>query len=1715
MPTPNDNPSLSPLKRALVALKDMRARLDEFERAAGEPIAIIGMGCRFPGGAVDPASFWRQLRDGRDAVSEVPVSRWDPDEYYDPDPDAPGKMNTRWGGFLRDSVAAFDARFFGIMPREAASMDPQQRLLLEVAWEALEHAGQAPSSLNGSDTGVFTGISTNDYSRLWDRPESVDSYMSTGNAFSVAAGRLSYILGLHGPSLAVDTACSSSLVAVHLAVQSLRSGECRMALAAGVNLILSPLSTLALSHLRMMAADGRCKTFDAAADGFVRGEGCGVVVLKRLRDALGQGDNIMAVIRGTAVNQDGRSGGLTAPNGPAQEAVIRRALANAGIAPAAVDYVEAHGTGTSLGDPIECKALAAVLGENRHPARKLLLGSVKTNIGHLEAAAGMAGLIKVVLALGHREIPPHLHFRSLNPHISFGDLAVEIPTMTVPWPPHDGSAIAGVSSFGFSGTNAHLVLEEAPQTVRPAEGRSPHLLCLSARSGAGLVELAARFRAYLAAVPDCDFHNVCATAAVGRSHFEHRLAIVADDVSEARAALETASWISGTVEEGVALKVAFVFTPDGDQPEAIAAAQKWSCWNVRPHAVLGHGSGEFAAGVAAGVFSAEDALRLLTGVVCTSPHHPHTPFISSRLGRRAEPSELGSSAYWQTPIPAGDRLIDGMAALREEGCRLFLYFGSRPASAAGTWLPGTCSAPRDFLDTLARLYLAGVSVDWDSFYGRGYSKIPLPTYPFERRRHWLHQSEAARPRNADWLYDLEWHTHAVRRPELAGPREIGAVVARTVPELMARLGLDVYDRFLPEADALASAYCCEALRRLGCDPSLAIGSDPEELARRLGIAPNHRRFFRRIVDIMTKSGAPSGDPEQRCASLEARYAVCHNEISLLASCGRRLADVLRGEVDPLHILFPAGSVAPVENIYQDSPFFQAMNTLVADAFSAALPPVTANAKLRVIEIGAGTGGATAYVLPRLAGRAEYTLTDVSSLFLNHTARKFASHPFVRYDLLDIERDPAAQGYPDGSFDIVLAANVLHATADLRRTLHHVRRLLAPNGLIVLLEGTRPQPWADLIFGLTEGWWRFSDTDLRASHPLLTKSGWLQLLAESGFSDPVAVPGEDTPEGRASQQVLIVSRATSAGSALASGSWAFLPDHTGAADMLVNTLAGQAAPAALFSAGEPVPPAETVLHCAVLDCPSGDPNAATLDAAVLSSCASVLRLAQSLAQRPERSRLWVITRGAQKVTPGDGMIFPAQAPVWGLGRVIGLEHPEIWGGLIDLDPAPYPGEAADILDIVRSVSDEDQFALRAGVAYVPRLVPSSDSVTHLAGRLFRSNASYLITGGLGSLGLQIAGWMVRHGARHLILLGLTGAADRDSRGAAIRELERLGAEVEVVQADVADPGRIIPEVRRLLDASIPLKGIIHAAGVSVPQAIRDIDEETLHLILRPKIAGSWLLHQATKDRPLDFFVCFSSAAAIWGTAGGGHYAAANHFMDALAQHRAALGLPVLSVNWARWEGEGMASSSDEVGEFFDKIGLGAMPATQALDLMGFLMQSGSVQKTVAAVDWNIFRPVYEARRRRPLIGKIPISAPLQPEERSQPGALLDRLQSTPAPERWPLLLSFIRQQVSSVLGFASGEEPALDQGFFKMGLDSLTSVELKTRLEAALARRLLPTLAFEYSTIESLARHLYSEIFGGAPFPETATAESELENLSEEDAEAALLAELAILKRELQ
>lgn len=638
-----------------------------------EPIAIIGIGCRFPG-AKDPKAFWQLLRNGVDAITEIPTNRWDINELYDPNPDSPGKISSRCGGFL-EQVDRFDPHFFGISPREAVSMDPQQRLLLEVVWEALEDAGQVRERLSGTQTGVFVGISTNDYSLIQpDYASQIQGYDLTGNALNIAAGRLSYLFNFRGPCMAIDTACSSSLVAVHLACQSLWNGESTLALAGGVNVILSSAGNIGLTSLKALSPNGRCKAFDKQADGYVRSEGAGIVVLKPLSQAIADNDPIYALIRGSAINHDGRSKGLTVPYGPAQEALIRQALDKAGVAPAEISYVETHGTGTALGDPIEVIALGTVLATDRPSGSYCTVGSVKSNIGHLEAASGIAGLIKVTLSLKHQQLPPSLHFEEPNPYIPFDTLPLRVQQSLEPWLQGSSPAFAGISSFGFAGTNAHVVLEQASQLDGLSQPSSPashcfYLLPLSAHSPEAVKSLAQAYRKFLASkkLDAASLQDICYTASVRRTHHEYRIALMVHPENDELGMM--ADIASGRKHRHRRPKIAFVFSGQGPQWWAmgrelleqepvfraaieqcdalisshthwsllkelkadasqsrlheteiaqpaifalqVALAQLWRSWGIEPNAVVGHSLGEVAAAHIAGVLSLEDAVQLI------------------------------------------------------------------------------------------------------------------------------------------------------------------------------------------------------------------------------------------------------------------------------------------------------------------------------------------------------------------------------------------------------------------------------------------------------------------------------------------------------------------------------------------------------------------------------------------------------------------------------------------------------------------------------------------------------------------------------------------------------------------------------------------------------------------------------------------------------------------------------------------------------------------------------------------------------------------------------------------------------------------------------------------------------------------------------------------------------------------------------------------------
>ncbi len=970
-----DNPTIESLARYLEAPAKGTATAPPAPAAArNEPIAIVGMDCRFPGGVDSPERFWELLSQGADATAPIPADRWDMERFYDPLPGASGKICTRNAGLMRD-VDMFDAGFFGVSPREAASMDPQQRILLEVAWTALDRAGQIPA-LPQLRAGVFIGAGNSDYARLFGEVERMDLHFMSGNALSGLAGRLSYTLGLQGPSMVVDTACSSSLVAVHLACQSLRAGECDLALAGGVNLILSPVPMAALAAARMLAPDGRCKTFDAAADGFGRAEGCGVVVLKRLADAIADRDPVLAVIRGSAVNQDGRSSGFTVPNGSAQSRLIEEALRSAGVAPSAIQYVEAHGTGTSLGDPIEMQALGAVFSRSRSPDQPLYVGSVKTNIGHAEAASGIAGLIKVVLSLQNGEIPPHLHLNVLNPEIDLDAIPAHIPLVRTPWPAAAGPRAAGVSAFGASGTNAHVIVEDAPAPEPAPAVPRPELrvLPLSAKSEPALRELVRRYRDYLETTSD-SFADICFTASVARDHFAHRIAVV-------------------------------------------------------------------AAG-------AEDSLQALA-----------------------------------------------------EG-------------ASGT----ATTDPNTFCGRLSLRYMSGETIDWRALAGEGvHRRVVLPAYPFQRARYWMEVSEGEAWRG--WMYRIDWrHTPGDTAQLLAAPGEIVARVHPKIPACDARYRLYEFREILLLLDAVCVAYVLATLKSMGLDPKPGLQFTAETLIDRLGIQPRHKRLIQRMIGMLLDDGVIESENEHlvfrrapqvggmalQLRELGDRYPGYRPVTAVLERCGENLPLLLRGELEPLQILF-GGTSSTAVDIYEQAPAAHALNDLLRDAVAAALAALPAGRRLKVLEIGAGTGATTSFLLPLLdPACCEYWFTDISWAFLLRAQEKFGDFPALRYLIFDLERDPVGQGLPAREFDIIVAVNVVHATRDLRESLSHIRRVLAPESLLFLVEETEPQRWVDLTFGLTEGWWRFSDIAERPSYPLLGRERWLSLLRGMRLSASLGHP----------------------------------------------------------------------------------------------------------------------------------------------------------------------------------------------------------------------------------------------------------------------------------------------------------------------------------------------------------------------------------------------------------------------------------------------------------------------------------------------------------------------------------------------------------------------------------------------------------------------------------
>ncbi|NUH44376.1 SDR family NAD(P)-dependent oxidoreductase, partial [Streptomyces samsunensis] len=1534
---------------------------------ADDPIAIIGMSCRFPGGVDSPEELWRLLESGTDAISAFPQDRgWDLAGGAD-------DASVRAGGFLY-TAAEFDPAFFGISPREAIAMDPQQRLLLEASWEVFERAGIAADALRGSPTGVFVGTNGQDYAALvGNAPQRADGHLATGSAASVASGRLSYTFGLEGPAITVDTACSSSLVAMHLAAQALRSGECRMALAGGATVMATPTAFAEFSRQGALAADGRCKAFAAGADGTGWGEGVGILLLERLSDAERNGHRVLAVMRGSAVNQDGASNGLTAPNGPSQQRVIRQALANAGLAARDIDAVEAHGTGTTLGDPIEAQALLATYGQDRDADRPLWLGSIKSNIGHTQAAAGVAGVIKMVMAMGHGVLPQSLHIDEPTPHVDWAAGRIALLAEPSPWPETGAPRRAGVSSFGVSGTNAHVILEQASAVAEVEEtetARTPESPAvpwvLSAGSEAGLRAHALRLRSFVSADADLRPVDVGWSLASTRAALSHRAVVVGADRDELVRELEAVAGGSGTIGEARTHSgVVFVFPGQGSQwvgmalelvesssvfagrlgecADVLAPLVEWSLWDVLgdevalgrvdvvqpvlwavmvslaevwrsfgvvPSVVVGHSQGEIAAACVAGALSLEDGARVVA------------------LRSRALLALSGRGGMVSVPVSA-DQLRDrpGLSVAAVNG----------PVSTV-------VSGSVEVLDAV------------------------LEEFPEAKR------------------IPVDYASHSVQVEEIQ--REL--------------------------AEALAS------------------------VRPRMGEVPFYSTVTGRLMDTV---------------ELDAEYWYRNLRETV------EFRSAVEGLLELGHTVFVEASPHPVLTVgIQDT----------ADATDTTHTDILVTGSLRRDD-----GGPARFLTALAELFVRGVATDWRQAFEGTGARHvdLPTYPFQR------ERfwvEPTAPGVvrdadvttADGDFwaavereDTASLAATLQvdgeSLGDLLPALSAWRRRRHERSA---LEAIRYQVnWKPLVDDrpvTLSGAWLVVVSQADADHEWV--SGVSETLAEHGAEPVVCLVDE-----RHLDRAVLADRLTSM-TDTSSGTSTSSPSGTNGTTS-----------AASFSG---------VVSLAALD-QRPHPDFASVPIGF----AMTVLLTQALDDACVEAPLWSLTQSAVSTGPADILLTPVPAPapaqalVWGVGRVIALEQPRRWGGLIDLPTEANTRARARLARVLSGVSGEDQVAIRAVGAFGRRLAHAPALRTDLPS--WQPSGTVLVTGGTGALGGHIARWLAHQGAEHLVLTSRRGMA---APGASelLADLEAAGAAVTVAVCDVAERAQLAELVAEVG----PLTAVVHTAALLDDATVDSLTTEQLHRALRVKVDGAMHLHELTRDMELSAFVLFSSLSGTVGTPGQGNYAPGNAFLDALAEHRKAQGLVATSVAWGLWAGGGMGEG--QAGEVARRHGVPALSPELALVALRTAVEQGDTVVTVADIAWERHYAAFTATRPSPLLADLPEvrrlieagAAAVVEETDLDRSGLRGRLAGLDEAEQRRLLLDLVRRNVAVVLGHTDPEAVPSHRVFQELGFDSVTAVEFRNRLGAATGLRLPATAVFDYPTPLALAEYARSELLGTAGEP---------------------------------
>ncbi|MGW5454844.1 type I polyketide synthase [Nocardia sp. NPDC003979] len=1628
------------------------------------PVAVIGIGCRFAGGIDSPSAYWRLITGGGTVVGEQPPGRL-PDNR-----DVPAVRRALRPGAYFDDIAGFDAAFFGIPAAEAEHMDPQHRLALEVAWDALQHSGIDPTALTGTDTAVYAGIGSDDYGRrLLGDPSTVTAWTGIGSALCGAANRISHALDLRGPSVAVDTACSSSLVAVHQAMSALRDDSVPLALAGGVMLMGDAALSVTLAEAGVLADDGVSKSFDDAADGYGRGEGCAFVVLERLDDALAARRRVLAVLRGGAIRQDGRTSGIMTPSGPAQRHLARAACADAGVSPDSVDYVEAHGTGTRAGDPAEAAALAEVFGTGRPSGKPCLIGSVKPNIGHLEAAAGIAGLAKVVLALHHRTIPPTRTTSGPRSDIDWHRNGIALATATLDWPSTEHTARAGVASYGYGGTLCHLIVDAAP-SVSPVTTppRAEHLCAVSAASADGLRD---ELRALATAVrshPDIDAADMCFTRARHRSHLPYRVVVHAGDTAELLAGLDAAVtaehhrsapphdpvWVfSGHGSQWTGMGAELI---DADPAFAAAVAEvspvfrsEWGCsaedllrhgdlahtptaqcaifltqlglaamWRahgVRPAAILGHSVGEIAAAVVAGVLDPAAGARL----IC----------VRSRL---LEPA-TGRGAMIMV-ARSFDEVAAELAGYDDVGAAVRSSFGS-------TVVSGT----RRAVDALA--------ADWGA---RG---VPIRRVDSDLAFHSPSLTPIAE-RLAQELTDLEprparvpLYTTALTDPRDPRPRDAaywatnlaapvrfadavaaaGADGHRTFLEISAHpvvahslAEIDETFRVVPtlrrQRPQLAAFHAAVGeLYRLGARIDWAALYPEGVLVELPTTRWQHRHFWRRTNEVSTAivghdpSSATLLGGEPTVVNTTPPVRVWHTYLDRTVRPYPGDHPVCGSEIVPAAILLHTFAAAvPGRRLYD----------------IALRVPVTVE-PARHIQVTASAGRLT------LSSRTDGGWQTHTTAHYRRATGRTRRSPVLWYRGENLRAD----------FVIDRLAALGVTSMGLHWQIIEAER--NDQGLSARVKSTAAAP---------DSWATFLDAALSAASVVFPGPPALRM--------PAHITECRFPSGSPPAEVVLtvtVRAGLRVDADLSDPDGRSLACLTGVRYAEPDTVAES--PAATldlcWQISEPDPDTTAAPGVTVR---GGDPLLrqafSARDGDEIMVCAprprahesveeSVRRMVIELFEtaRTRRGPWWCVTRGATTaITPAD----LAQTALWGAGRALLAEYPDSFAGVVDLPARATADDLAALRGHLRTPpgSGEDVAAVIDGHVHHLRAVPVP-SHSGTSGVRCDPAASYAVLGASGALGAITAQWLVQRGARRLILVSRRAAPRRANR--LQRSLEAQGVTVRTVAADLADR----PALAAALDTDAhglpPLRGVVHAAGAVANVPVADLRPDLIEQGLAAKVAGTLALGALFAPGDLDFLILFSSAGQLLHLPGQPVYSAANAFVDGFARHRRALGdSGCQAIAWTSWRGLGMSTSSTAITAELAVHGTADISTEQALRALDGPITAGGANVAVLRVVPHPAHP--------------PLLADLAPATALGPGAGWTALDPTDLPAA---LVTLLRSSVATLLGVSPAEVP-LGLALTELGFDSLLSAILRRELTVLLGHQIPATLLWHHPTIDAAA-----------------------------------------------